>query len=72
MTFADFSNLGELTDDLTDRIERDVDALVRVPVRGPHRVPENMYCSGHTKRLRLSGFSQASVQALRSIRAGLP
>ncbi|CNH02355.1 Uncharacterised protein [Mycobacterium tuberculosis] len=35
-------------------------------------MPDTMYCSGMPSGLGLSGCSQASVQSLRSIRAGLP
>src|SRR4029077_1567722 len=34
--------------------------------------PETMNCSGMPSGLGFSGFSHASVQSLRSIRAGLP
>lgn len=35
-------------------------------------MPETMYCNGIPSGFGLSGCSQASVQSLRSIRAGLP
>ena len=35
-------------------------------------MPDTMYCSGMPSGLGFSGCSQASVQSLRSIRAGLP
>ncbi len=35
-------------------------------------MPDTMYCSGMPSGFGLSGFSHASVQSLRSIRAGLP
>ena len=33
---------------------------------------DTMYCSGMPSGFGLSGFSHASVQSLRSMRAGLP
>ena len=68
MTAEVFSTFVELADDLADRVERHVDGLVGVLVRGGHRTPETMNCIGMPSGLGLSGFSQASVQSLRSMR----
>ena len=61
-----------MPDDLADRIERHVLRLVGVAVGARDRVGGDHELQRHAERLGRSGFSQASVQSLRSMRQGLP
>ena len=55
MTAAVFSTLLELADDLADRVERDVDGLVGVPVGRRDRHARHHVLQRHAERLGVAG-----------------
>src|SRR6478672_11114464 len=65
-------DLRELTDHLADGVERTSTLSSGYLCVAATAIPDTMYCSGIPSGFGFSGFSHASVQSLRSIRAGLP